>query len=147
MTAGRNLALQVAALALSAYLRLGWGGWETVAFAMTIIGPVAMLLPSAVALGVLRRRRLGANVWVPLTAASGSMVLAGALIAGTGDLTEPTIPLFELLRLPWDRSDWGPWTSLVGFAGAAAFLLFLGWALLEVAASGRAARRGHPMLR
>ncbi|MGM1061429.1 hypothetical protein [Saccharothrix sp. Mg75] len=144
---GWNLVMHVAALVLSVYLRLSWGGWETVAFALSIIGPVAMLLPSLVALGVRRRHRLGANVWVPLAAASGSMVLAGALLVGAGDLPAPTIPLFELLGLPWNRDEWGAWTNPIGLACAVVFLVFLGWALLEVAASGFAARGERPMFR
>jgi hypothetical protein len=147
MTTGRNLALHVAALVLSVYLRLSWGGWETAVFALSVIGPVAMLLPSLVALGLLRRHRLGANVWVPLAAASGSMVLASALVVGAGDLTEPKIPLFELLGLPGARGEWGAWTNPAGLAFAVAFLVFLGWALLEVAATGFTARGERPLLR
>ncbi|MEO6082168.1 MAG: hypothetical protein ABIQ18_03590 [Umezawaea sp.] len=146
MVARWNLVAHVAALVVSVCLRLTWGGWETVGFAMSIIGPGAMLMPSIVAWGLLRRRRLGANVWVPLAGASGSMVLASALIAGTGDLTEPTIPLFEVLGLPGNRSEWGDWTSPVGLVCAVAFLVFLGWALLEVMASGSVARGERPML-
>ncbi|MGW4211066.1 hypothetical protein ACWEIJ_23960 [Lentzea sp. NPDC004789] len=147
MTTGRNLAMHVAALVLSVYLRLSWGGWETLAFAMSIIGPVMMLLPSLVSLGMLGRDRLGANVWVPLAAASGSMVLASALLVGAGDVPQSTIPLFELLRLPGNRDDWGAWTTPVALACALAYLVFLGWALLEVAASSNASRGGRPIFR
>jgi hypothetical protein len=146
MTAGGNLVAHVAALTLSVYLRTRWGGWETALFALTIIGPVGMLLPSLLALGLLRRRRLTANVWVPLAAASGCMLLASALITGVGDLTEPTLPLFELLGLPGNRGEWGDWTGPVGLVCAAAFLVFLGWALLEIMASGFAARGDRPLL-
>ncbi|KJK49705.1 hypothetical protein UK23_13260 [Lentzea aerocolonigenes] len=132
MRPAANLALQLAALTAAVVLRMRWGGLETLFFMMTVIGPVLALVPTMLAIALLRSRVLSWHVWVPFAGMSAGTLLASLFFGGDKNFVLTWIPALELLGVSGPRSEWVGLTDSVGMAGLCAFPVFLVWALAAI---------------
>lgn len=96
MSARVNLALQVVALVAAIGLRAARPGAVTEFLLVTVIGPLLALVPVALAVVALRRRRLAAPLAVPFVVCAVALVAAAALAPDVADGAR-WVPAFELL--------------------------------------------------
>jgi MFS family permease len=117
-----NVALQVAALLAFAALRLTAWGWLLMLAVLTGIALV-LLVPTAIAVTVLPRRRLSTRATAAFVAAAATQVGVG-LVLPDADFFDRRAPLFLLLGEPDSVPDWA-WTA--GWTLVVAHLACLVW--------------------
>lgn len=139
MRTATNITIQLAALAVFAALRLAVPGWMLLIFIFSLVGPVLVLVPSAMAIGVVRRGRLDRAVAAPFLAAAITLVIAGALFPDLDD-QRGYIPIIS--GLPPTPAD-----DALGFVGHLAGLAFIGavvWIIVAVVVTRRRRTAGGP---
>jgi urea transporter len=133
MRTGWNIALQLTALAAFVIMRLGAFGWLTLMFVLTLIGPILVLVPTGLAVGTVRRRRLTPAVTVPFIAAACFLVLAGAVYPDYGDSPEAFAPVVSSRISP--PSELVTILFAIGNLAAVGFLASIFWTVVAVGRS------------
>jgi MFS family permease len=117
-----NVTLQLAALLAFVALRLTAWGWLLALAVLTGIALV-LLVPTAVAVAVLPRRRLTTGASAAFVATAATQLGVGLLLPDA-DFFDRRAPLFALLGEPDSTPDWA-WTA--GWALVVGHLVCLVW--------------------
>lgn len=132
------MALQAGALVAVVALRCTAPGWFLFIAIMTIAGPLLALVPTVLALGVLRRRVLPARLTAPFVACAGLLVFAGATMPDFDDVRDhaPVLVLLGHGDTPVPEALYG-----LGMLGVAGWLVALLWLVVALVVARRPARR------
>lgn len=123
MSARVNLVLQVVALVAAIVLRAAHPGAVTELLLITVVGPLLALVPVALAIAALGRRRLAAPLAVPFVVCALALVAAAALAPDVAAGTR-WVPVFDLLGV---RPRQLIRMDIVGRVLAAGYVLALTW--------------------
>lgn len=135
------MALQVGALVAAVALRATAPGWFLLIAIMTIAGPLLALVPTVLALVVLRRRVLPAGLAAPFVACAGFLVLAGAAMPDFDDVRDhaPVLVLLGYGEAPVPEALYG-----LGLLGVLGWLVALLWLVIALVVNRRTARPAGP---
>lgn len=145
MRTGWNIALQVVALLGFCAARLAAPGWLLFFLIVTIIGPLLLLVPTALSVATVRRRVLPAPLAAPFLTCAGLLLLTGLTLPDFDDVRAHA-PLLVLLG----RDDAEVPAALSGIGSLAAFAWVgaLVWLVVALAVAHRPSRRpagpAHP---
>lgn len=130
MSTRGNVALQAGAVVAFAVLRLTAGGWNTVLFVITVVGPALLLVPPSLALGALRRRRLRPAVAVPFVWTAVWLVIGGAIYPDFADSQGSWLPIHVLIGADSRTNPVGQapeWATIVGNVALLSYIAGVVW--------------------
>jgi hypothetical protein len=135
-----NIALQISALTIFALLRLA------ILASPSIVMAALVLLPTILALGLVRRERLGWTVAVPCLLSAACLVVAGAALPGFTDGEWITVPVFTVLGLgtPYVNNPVVHQLAWIGIVAALGFVAALLWSIVAATLTGRNSRGSGP---
>jgi hypothetical protein len=137
-----NIGLQIAAVVVAAAFRVAAPGWMLLVVVFFVVPLLVALVPLALAIGTVRRRRLAPAVAAPFVASAVGLVVVAAFYPDFDDVTSWVPVLRGLDVLSTETAQLIADIALIGYLAA------LVWLVVAIAVTRRARARadapGHP---